>query len=196
MATDAETRNQRLIEQNIRELERRAYDRIRVYNPTKEQFTVVYDGYKHFFEPEKETIVFRHIWDRYKVKMTDHLITTENEARVEKENKHRIKSGQKAMDHQERELFDLRTNNSKLVKKYMSQLYEGVEERNASDEKGEKVVTKPTDQRPLHEQIAGDIEKDFAPLPIDNKDLGGADDEKLPPLEAQKEELKAKVEKK
>ena len=166
--TNAEKKNRKLIEKYKREQLRRSNDRIKVFNPTKEEMVVIFDGFRHPFKPQSETTTPRYIWDRYKVKMTDHQITKENEKRVDKENKHRIESGQKIMDAQERELFDLRTNDSELIKKYMIPLYRGIHEEFGIDEPIKEVVEQ-ADKRPLHESVSESIEDAFEPLSVPAK---------------------------
>ena len=160
MATQAEERNAKILEQARRELARRSNDRIKVFNPDTKNFTLIFDGFLHVFPTKKEKIVPRYIWDRFKIKMTDHLINKENDIYVEEENERRIKSGQKIMDHQERELFDLRTDDPKLVEKYLPQLYLGLVEEYGGDVLSKEKKVK-IDNRPIHEQVSEKTEESF-----------------------------------
>jgi hypothetical protein len=116
------------LEELKRELSRRSNDRVQVYNPLKEDFVVIWDGFQHRVRAGENAVLARYIAEKFVREIIDHMIGLENLERVEKENEHRKTSGQKEMDPQERETFDLRTNNPDLRKKYLPLVYKGVVE--------------------------------------------------------------------
>lgn len=131
--TETPTKNSEAKRQVIRELERRSQDILVVYNPTQNDFEVVWDQYVNVVTAKKETNLPRYIAEKYIKEMTDALIGDENIHRVNIENDKRLKFGQKALDPQEREIFDLRSDNAELRKKYIGQLYRGVSREYGKD---------------------------------------------------------------
>jgi hypothetical protein len=89
-----------------REQARRANDQFKVFNPLKKDWSEFWDGFPHRVPAGGSAVVTRYIMEKYFRNMVMHLVNSKNEEMVEEENKRRVSSGQKAMDHQERELFD------------------------------------------------------------------------------------------
>ena len=129
----SQQRDNSQIEQLQRELERRSNDRVQVFNPTDKDFTVVWNNFNHRVPASENAILPRYVAEKYVKEIVNHLINQENEERVVKENKHRVSSGQKEMDPQERLVFDLRTNNPELRKKYVTVVYKGIVEEYGKD---------------------------------------------------------------
>lgn len=93
----------------LRELQRRANDRIRVYNPTGEDFTVYWDQ-MGFIVPAKDkdngqgqgqAVVPRYVADNYFKHMSDKILGEERLKEIEQENKKRTATGQSVMNHYE-----------------------------------------------------------------------------------------------
>jgi hypothetical protein len=124
------------IENIKREMERRSLDQIAVFNPTGNDRQTIWNGFVHRVPAGQEVIMPRYIAEKYSRETIDYLINQENIRRVDKENKKRVESGQKEMDAQEREVFDLRTNNPELRKTFLKEVYRGV-----TQEYGKEVST-------------------------------------------------------
>jgi hypothetical protein len=81
----------------IQEMERRANDLIRVYNPTDQDYVVKWDkknGTKLFRVPKKsETVLVRYIAEKYIHEMYDILLTSKADMAVINENERRIEKG-------------------------------------------------------------------------------------------------------
>ncbi len=171
--TPEQQRRKQQLQEAVRELKRRSQDRIKAYNPTNKDFVVVFDGYRNVFEAKQDTVVPRHLYDRYRDKMVVHQITRENEERVAEENKRRVGAGQKSMDHQERELFDFRTNDPVHIRKYMPALFRGVVKEYGKDDVPDKIEQKPADPRPVFDQIAEEVELGFQEVQPDVEVIKG-----------------------
>jgi len=145
-------------DQILKELQRRANDRLKVFNPLTIDFTITYDGFRHTVRSYQEKILSRDIAENYIKHMIDRLINDENDRKVKAENVRRKKSGQKDMDPQERLTFDLRTSDPKLRKKYITYVYKGVTEYYGKEEKEEP---DKKDKRPTDEVLMEEMEKQF-----------------------------------
>ena len=140
-----------------RELERSSQDQIKVYNPTDKEWIEYWTGYGFRVPANGDGVMPRYVAKKYVKNMTDHLITKESEDKVDAENKRRTSSGQKLMDAQERELFDLKTNDESLRRKYIKQLWGGVDKEFGGDTPTTEATKRP-DPRPLDEQLIDEVE--------------------------------------
>lgn len=186
-------------EEVIRELKRRDNDQIKVHNFLNQDFSVVYDGYRHTVPAQSDRVFARYIAGKFMTKIVDHKINIDEADAVERENKRRVRSGQKEMDPQEREQFDtregLRTNNEELRAKYMAMTYKGVVERYGEGQDVERERLKPVDNRPADVRLLEELEAKLEtepPLEISNDEFDNGDVD-IPGLEQKKEELMKEV---
>lgn len=88
------------------EIERRANDLVRVFNPLKDRYIVRWDaknGVKLFpIEAESEAVFVRYIASKYVKEMYTKIITTEADQAVRDKNEERIKKGLAEMDKTQR----------------------------------------------------------------------------------------------
>lgn len=145
-----------------RELERRSNDRVQVYNPTNKDISVLWNKFVHRVPAGQNAILPRYVAEKFVKETVDSMINQENEKKVEAENKHRVSSGQKVMDAQERLVFDLRTNNPEVRRKYISQVYRGVVEEYGTDVTPQE-VSKPAYQTDADLLSEIDKQKGVAP---------------------------------
>lgn len=123
----------------IREMELRSHDRIRVFNPLDEDYTVQWDSVG-FLVPNKnhdvgvgrgQAVVYRYIAVNYLDKMSERVFNARLGQAVVDENKRRINSGMAEMSHQvERLAFETRIRQElkKELPKIWAVLWLGVEE--------------------------------------------------------------------
>lgn len=116
------------------EMWRRSMDLCLVKNPTNQDFVFRFDNIPYRIKANGKRRMVRYLCDSYIKKMIDYLIGEENQKRVKEENERRISHGGKALDAQERMMFDLRIDNPELIKKYYPQVWGGVIEPFAMDE--------------------------------------------------------------
>lgn len=155
---DTPQKTSKVIENVKRELIRSSNDKLKVFNPTDKNFNSSWDGFSYEVKAKSEAVVLRYIANNYIKHMISQLIGEENTKRVDKENAIRLKSGQKPLGHQEREVFDLKKNDDNLRKKYMPQVYKGLVESYGQDTTvPEKSAV--SDARPVDERLMEDIDK-------------------------------------
>ena len=154
-----------------RELARRANDLIAVFNPTTEDFVVLWDGYKNVIPNCNKDIghgpgvrvVPRYIAENYVTKMTDQIILKKAKIAVESENKERVeKRKMKAMDAWEEQLVferPLMVDNEDLRREILPTLWKGVVEQFGMDD----VVTAPekVDFRPIDERLLEELDRPY-----------------------------------
>ena len=150
-----------------RELERKANDQIRVYNPTTEDFEVSWDTFL-FNVPGKDkdagygpgmSVLPRYIALNYIKHMTDKILTKRADDHIGEINKKRKDQGQPALNPQEREIEETpyRTDNADSRKEIIVQLWKGVErEYGIETAPARKEVAR--DSRPIEEQVVEEIE--------------------------------------
>jgi hypothetical protein len=119
------------------ELIRRSNDLLRVFNPTDEDFVIVWDlrsGGNYFRVPAKGEAVFpRYISEKYIKEMYDKILNDKAKTAIFKENERRISAGMQAMDKtlktNEQMVFEQKFYNpsSEESKKIISLLYVGLE---------------------------------------------------------------------
>lgn len=145
------------------ELERRADDLLRVYNPTDKRYVVEYDkknGTKMFpVEAKSEAVFVRYIAEKYIKEMYNKIIIEEADEAVRKENERRIKVGMAAMDKtlktNEQNVFESKfyIGNDKRAKEIISLLYMGVESEFGVDRVPQQETVSdsvPTFEKALH----------------------------------------------
>lgn len=138
------------------ELERRANDLLRVFNPLDEDYIIEYDrrgGTKLFRVPAKQEAVYpRYIAEKYIHEMYDKIVISDADEAVRKENAKRIASGMAAMDKTlktgEQQQFESKfyIGNDQRAREIVSLLYMGIESEFGID----RVVseTQTNDDRP------------------------------------------------
>lgn len=137
-----------------RELERRSQDRLRVANPTSEDYEVIWDGYV-FKVAANETAVFpRYIADKYTREMTDRIITDMADSKMDEANDKREGEGKEKMTPQQREVKELRTSNEALRDYLKKKLLLGVvEEHGVGVQKAKGELAKPKLDRRLQTEL-------------------------------------------
>lgn len=150
-----------------REMYRTSMDLIRIYNPTDEDFSIMWGEFKHVV-PNKnkdigygkgQRVVQRYLAMWYLKHMADKIINDRQDQELHKLHEKLEKEGTedallKANQTIERRR-DLRTDNQEEIKKIAEVIWLGLEERFGLDEQmagAEKATIQ--DQRPVHEQIA------------------------------------------
>lgn len=123
----------------LQELERKAHDRIRVYNPTEEDFIVLWGGLtfeipaktKDLGHGKGQQILPRYIARNYVVKMTDRILGNRLVKAVKEANDLRASRGMSRMNHwEERDNFEapFRTDNIEARDAIRPLLWLGIEE--------------------------------------------------------------------
>lgn len=122
---------------SIQELERRASDLIKVYNPTDRDFVVRWDSIPHRF-PNKNrdighgpgcNIVPRYLAEHAAKHLTNNILLRRADEAVESENQRRVKSGMAEMTKfQEQLAFEKKfaTNNPKLRAEIYREIWKGI----------------------------------------------------------------------
>lgn len=165
---DAEEQRRKKSEVIKREMERRANDEILIYNPTHEPYQIKFGGYTHTVPEAKHDtgygqgllVVPRYLAMNYCKHMIDQLILHES-ALIIADARRRYKG---SFFPEEEERLALRTNNPKLRKKYLTQIWKGVKRKFGLDEVPEDLGNKPPDKRPMDEQLIESLNLD-APTP-------------------------------
>lgn len=141
-----------------RELERLSHDDIALYNPLDEDYFLTYDRRQYKFPRKSVSQQPRYIAKTYMKHMSDKIMNEEIEIEIEKENKRRIKSQQKAMDPDERYRFEipLLKNEARLIEIY-KMLWKGVAKEYGKDGQIESAPTS-NDNRSLHLKLLDEIE--------------------------------------
>jgi len=161
-----------------REMYRSSMDLIRVYNPTDEDFSIIWGEFKHVV-PNKnkdigygkgQRVVQRYLAMWYLKHMADHIINQKQDAELRKVHAQLEKEGVedsllKANQLVERKR-ELRTDNQEEIKKIAEVIWLGLEERFGLDEQmAGATKAEIQDQRPIHEQIADTLKnKRVAPV--------------------------------
>ena len=158
-----------------KERERRSNDLIAVFNPTMEDYAVVWNGYKHVVPNcNRNTgsgvgmkVLPRYIAEKYCTEMTDKLILNSAALAVAKENDERVnKRKLKKMDAWEEQLaFErpLMVDNADLRREILPTLWKGLVEHygmeGTVDASAQKVETRLTD-----EQIFDELDTPYQPV--------------------------------
>lgn len=195
------TKASQQIERVKRELYRRSNDKLKVHNPTEQDFRSTWDGFAYTVKAKSDEVLPRYIANNYIKHMIDSLIGQENAERVRVENEKRVKSGQKPMDAQEREVFDLKRNDENLRRKYLAVVYKGLVEAYGVDTSAPP-KSASADSRPLDERLMDEIgnamesepeaNNEPPPLKVNSEDFGDEEDITIPiktEVDDRKEEL-------
>ena len=152
-----------IVETVKRELQRRSLDQIRVYNPLSEPFQTNYDGLVHVVPAKSEYVTYRYIAEKWMRELVTHMINTDIQATVDKENINRLKRGWKVMDTEERIKFDsinnLYTSDPEIRMKNMLIIYKGIDREYGLD-MPDKVAVKKRDRRPLDRQLLDKLDSE------------------------------------
>ena len=162
-------------------LERRANDLLRVYNPLDEDMVTEWDrknGTKLFRVPAKqEEVLPRYIAEKYIREMYLKIMTDKVNKRVVRENEERIKKGMQAMtrwDEQLRFEVETKTSHESNANKIVATLYVGLEREYGIDTVKQEVAEK--DEKPAFEKALSQVqqEKDsgVAPPTPEKTELG------------------------
>ena len=150
------------------ELERRANDILRVYNPTDERYVVEYDkrgGVKLFpIEAKSEAVFPRYIAKKYLREMFDKMLNDKAREAILKENKRRVSVGMAEMDKtmksNEQMMFEEKFYNppDDEAKRIMALLYVGVENEFGID-RGVPETARKVDDRPIFERAMEEVQE-------------------------------------
>lgn len=179
----------------LREMERKANDRIRVYNYTDDDFQVLWDSYI-FTIPSKnkdtgagkgQAIVPRYVAQNYVTHFTDAQLTKTKDSAIKAENKRLIDGGNRAMsiDSQERLVFETQYSigNPEKRSTILAQIWLGVEEEFGLGQRAEDELLPKKDERPMDEVLIEQLERRATPRT-----------EPTPPSESQEEPKAATAE--
>lgn len=153
----------------LREMQRTSLDKIRIYNPTDTDFTIMWDGFKHVVPNKNKDVGFgkgQRVVERYLAlwylkHMTDHIINEKQQKRLDELKEKYEKAGVEdylvKANMQLESNKSVRTDNEAEVKRIAEIIWLGIEERYGMDDKESDFTTKMQDQRPIHEQIAATL---------------------------------------
>jgi hypothetical protein len=160
MATGEERNNSIL-----REMERTSLDLIRIYNPTSEDFVIIWDGFKHVVPHKGKDVgyglgmrvVQRYLAEWYKKHMTDKMINEMQDAKLgelkEKYEKAGVEDGVLKAHLDVERNRGLRTDNEPEVARIANIIWLGIEERFGLDDRVEQVDEK-IDKLSVHEKVS------------------------------------------
>lgn len=156
-------------EATLQEMERKAQDRIRVYNPTEEDTTVIWGGLG-FVIPAKnkdlghgrgQQILPRYIAKKYCIEMTTKILGQRLTKAVQDANQLRAERGQPKMNHWEERLnFEapFRTDNPEARRAILPLLWLGIEEEFGMDVVSNN-QTDRRDPRSIDEQMLASLDR-------------------------------------
>ena len=81
------------VEKIRRELHRRSLDSIVIYNPLEEDYTVIWDKFRHVVPSKSERAFPRYIAMKYIKEITDRLIYKEEDEKIKEHNSKRADRG-------------------------------------------------------------------------------------------------------
>jgi hypothetical protein len=159
-----------------RELYRRSLDSIRVFNPTDEDFIVVWDKFKHIVPSKNKDMSYgkgqkvlpRYIAEKYARSIKDKMIHEMADKKLEQLKESYEKQGSedpllKANLTIERRR-EYRTDNRELIKEIYAQIWLGVEEEYGLLAEEKKTANDgKIDTRPVEEQILSGMDKKYVP---------------------------------
>ncbi len=171
-----------------RELQRKSLDQLRVYNPTEEDYAVIWDGFNHIVPSKSERTLPRYIATKYFKEMINKLIYAEEEEAVSKANSKRNERGNPPLTAQERETYALQYGlhaaNEDKRRELMKVLYKGVAEEYGVDMPLEGKPVKK-DERSTDEKLLAELEKDL-PEPEEREEHEDIEAKKIELLEKTK----------
>lgn len=149
-----------------REMYRKSLDTIKVYNPTDQDYIVDWDGFAHRIKAKSQQSFPRYIAEKYVREMKDKLIT-EMQDKAVKEAKEKFQArGTSASEitylANEATMTSFRTSDPELIKKIYAEIWLGVEEKYGVDADLPQAPGR-ADDRPVEEQILGDLDRAYAP---------------------------------
>lgn len=161
----------------IMEMERRANDLLRVYNPTNEDYVVEWDrknGTKLFrVSAKQEEVLPRYIAEKFIKEMYTHILTDGIEKRIIKTNQERIAKGMQAMNRWDEQLrFEVEQQMTveKEAGKIVATLYVGLEREYGIDT-APQAQEQPKDDKSAFERALQDVQaqKDSGLPPSNSK---------------------------
>ena len=177
-------------------------DTIKVYNPTDQDYVVVWDSFRHVIKAKSQQSFPRYIAWKYAREMVDRLINTSSmalaEAAIGRENAKRAQP----LDPYERQAFIdkfPKTNDEEARKKWYDIVWLGVEQEYGLDVP-EETAPQAVDQRTVDEKILAGLDKRYVepsqapetpPSPVQSVTATGID----PDREAKREEMLKSVSK-
>lgn len=178
LALDTTTPEAQQKQATLKEMARRSQDRIRVYNPLDEDYTVRFDSIG-FVIPNRNkdnghgmgvAVVFRYVAQNYLTQMIDLLLTSKLDDAVKLENERRAKLGMLPMTKfigGEELMFtqSLRTDNQEARRRLVPVIWLGLAERYGTEAREESISGKPKDDRPLDERLLTEIENQPSVMP-------------------------------
>lgn len=154
-----------------REMYRKSLDTIRVYNPTDQDYSVVWDGFKHVIPSKNrdagqgkgQRLLPRYIAEKYVRDMKNKLIYEEGEQKVKQlleDAPKELKIKYEADPYERQKLYDMapRVDNPTEIAKWYKVLWLGVEEQYGLDSPESTSQPEMQDQRPIEEQILEQME--------------------------------------
>jgi hypothetical protein len=143
-----------------KEMNRRKMDSFEVYNPTDEDFPIVWDSTEIYLIPANSTkIVPRYIHDQYLRQMTDSLLTKKSKEEMSK------LLSKKWIPHHERETIELRTDNEQERLEIYKVLSHGKKSDFGRDVQYISTNTKPVENKSLEERLLEALEHDTVLAP-------------------------------
>lgn len=180
---------------NHREAQRKANDRILVFNPTETDYTQRFDGIG-FLIPNKNkdnghgnglAVVPRYVSQLYIKHMTDLILGSQQLEAIRKENASRVEKGLKPMDkymggEQEEFAIKYKIDNEDARAEVFKLLYRGVvEEYGMDDIKTQQVGIKEYDPRSFEERMQDELDI-TAELPQNTRNITSAPEDTIPDL--------------
>ena len=158
------------IEKVRRELHRKSLDSIVVYNPLEDDFTVVWDKFRHIIPAKSERAFPRYIAMKYIREITDKLIYNEEADKVADANDKRNDRGMPPLTPQERDQYALQygltTANEEKRKEIFKTVYVGIGEEYGVDTSAGEVKREKKDTRTFEERMLDEMEKDAPPAKV------------------------------
>ena len=152
-----------------RELHRKSLDSIVVYNPLEEDYTVIWDKFRHIVPAKSERSFPRYIAMKYIREITDKLIYNEEAVKTKEANDKRLERGMPPLTPQERDQFALQygltTANEEKRKEIFKTIYIGVGEEYGVDIPADEVKPVRKDSRTFEEKMLDEMEQDAPPRP-------------------------------
>ena len=166
----------------LREMERTSMDQIRIYNPTDEDFYIVWDSHKflvpnknksHMGQPKGHAVVFRYLAEWYKKHMTDKMINDKQDMKLaelkEKYDKAGVEDGVLKAHLDVERNRSLRTDNETEVARIADIIWLGLEQRFGMDDmiqdSGEKI-----DKLSVHEKVSEALKNKVYHKPEDKEE--------------------------
>jgi hypothetical protein len=136
-----------------KEMNRRKMDTFKVYNPTDQDFPVIWDSSEiHLVPAKSEKVVPRYIHDAYLKHMGDKLLLQKSKAEMDKLLK------EKFIPHHEREMIEIRVDNEPLRLEIYKRLSRGKVADYGVDTAYVGTLDKPVDNKPLEERLLAELE--------------------------------------